>query len=63
MTFFRFTMSDIYVDPHPTGGGGRHKYCFTKYCFTAVGVSITPITKGPPAHIFFGWHVFCSPGH
>ena len=39
------------------------------YCFTAVGVgvhvhvSITPITTGPPAQIFFGWHVFCSPGH
>ena len=34
------------------------------YCFTAVGVlvGVTPITKGPPAQIFFGWHVFCSPG-
>ena len=37
------------------------------YCFTAVGVrvrvSVTPNTKGPPAKIFFGWHVFCSLGH
>ena len=35
------------------------------YCFTAVGlgVGVTPITKGPPAQICFGWHVFCSPGH
>ena len=35
------------------------------YCFTAVGVrvGVTPITKAPPAQIFFGWHVFCSPGH
>ena len=43
------------------------------YCFTAVGVGVlvgvhigvgvTPNTKGPPAQIFFGWHVFCSPGH
>ena len=33
------------------------------YCFTAVGVGVligvTPITKGPPAQIFFGWHVAC----
>ena len=30
------------------------------YCFTAVGVrvGITPITKGPPAQIFWGWDVF-----
>ena len=41
------------------------------YCFTAVGVGVgvlvgvgvTSITKAPPAQIFFGWHVFCSPGH
>ena len=53
----------IYVDP-PVGWGST-------YCFTAVGVrvlvgvrvGITPITKAPPAQIFFGWHVFCSPGH
>ena len=32
------------------------------YCFTAVGVGVTPITKAPPAQIFFGLHVFCSPG-
>ena len=28
-----------------------------------VGVDITPITKAPPAQIFFRRHVFCSPGH
>ena len=47
------------------------------YCFTdvrvgvsvgvgvgvSVGVGVTPITKGTPAQIFFGRHVFCSPGH
>ena len=50
-----------YVDP-PVGWGST-------YCFTAVGVGVrvlvgvTPITKAPPAQIFFGWHVFCSPGH
>ena len=43
------------------------------YCFTDVGVlvrvlvlvlvSVTPITKGTPAQIFFGRHVFCSTGH
>ena len=38
------------------------------YCFTAVGVGVhavvrvTPITKGSPAQMFFGWHVLCSPG-
>ena len=32
------------------------------YCFTAVCVGVTPITKAPPAQIFFEWHVFCSPG-
>ena len=48
-----------YVDP-PVGWGST-------YCFTAVGVlvgvSVTPITKAPPAQIFLGWHVFSSPGH
>ena len=50
-----------YVDP-PVGWGST-------YCFTAVGVGVlvgvgvTSITKAPPAKIFFGWHVFCSPGH
>ena len=56
-----------YVDP-PVGWG-------LTYCFTAVGVcvgvsigvrvliGVTPITKAPPAQMFFGWHVFCSPGH
>ena len=51
----------IYVDP-PVGWGST-------YCFTAVGVGVlvgvgvTSITKAPPAQIFLGWHVFCSPGH
>ena len=50
-----------YVDP-PVGWGMT--YCFTAVCVrVGVGVSVTPITKGPPAQIFFGWHVFCSPGH
>ena len=50
-----------YVDP-PVG-------CWSTYCFTdfgvgvGVGVGVTPITKAPPAQIFFGRHVFCSPGH
>ena len=50
---------NYYVDP-PVGWGST-------YCFTAVGVGVgvgvTSITKAPPAQIFFGWHVFCSPGH
>ena len=29
----------------------------------SVGVHVTPITKGTPAKIFFGRHVFCSPWH
>ena len=37
--------------PPPVGWGST-------YCFTAVGVGVTPITKAPPAQIFFGWHVF-----
>ena len=30
------------------------------YCFTAVDVLLdfAPITNGPRAQIFFGWHVF-----
>ena len=52
-------MKIFYVDP-PVGWGST-------YCFTAVGVGVlvgvTSITKAPPAQIFFGWHVFCSPGH
>ena len=50
----------FYVYP-PVGWG-------LTYCFTDVGVlvgvhvSVTPITKGTPAH-FFWRHVFCSLGH
>ena len=33
------------------------------YCFTDVGVGVTPITKGTPAQIFFGRIVFCSLVH
>ena len=49
-------------DNPPVGWGST-------YCFNAVGVGVgvlvgvTPITKAPPAQIFLGWHVFCSPGH
>ena len=49
--------------PPPRRVGG------STYCFTAVDVRVrvrvrvTPITKAPPAQMFFGWHVFCSPGH
>ena len=63
---FNVTLLSFYVDPHPppppVGWGST-------YCFTAVGVGVlvgvgvTPITKAPPAQIFLGWHVFCSPGH
>ena len=42
----------------PVGWGST--YCFTDF---GVGVGVTPITKAPPAQIFFGRHVFCSPGH
>ena len=55
----------IYVDP-PVGWGST--YCFTAVgvgvgVLVGVGVGVTSITKAPPAQIFFGWHVFCSPGH
>ena len=43
----------------PVGWGST--YCFTNVS-VGVGVHITPITKGTPAQIFFGRHVFCSPG-
>ena len=52
----------IIMSTPPVGWGST-------YCFTAVGVGVgvlvgvTSITKVPPAQIFFGWHVFCSPGH
>ena len=54
-----------YVDP-PVGWGST--YCFTDVGVrvrvrVGVGVGVTPITKAPPAQIFFGRHVFCSPGH
>ena len=48
-----------YVDP-PVGWGST--YCFTNVR-VGVSVHVTPITKGNPAQIFFGRHVFCSPGH
>ena len=51
--------SSYYVDP-PVGWGST--YCFTDFG-VGVGVGVTPITKAPPAQIFFGRHVFCSPGH
>ena len=46
----------------PVGWGST--YCFTDVSVgVRVGVCVTPITKGTPAQIFFGRHVFCSPGH
>ena len=39
--------------------GWRSTCCFTD---VSVCVGVTPITKGPPAQISFGWHVFCSTG-
>ena len=62
---------DNYVDP-PVGWGST--YCFTDVRVgvgvgvgvsvgVGVGVHVTPITKRTPAQIFFGRHVFCSPGH
>ena len=48
----------------PVGWGST--YFFTAVGFgvlVGVGVGVTPITKAPPAQIFFGWHDFCSPGH
>ena len=53
----------FYVDP-PVGWGST--YCFTDVRVgvgVGVGVHVTPITKRTPAQIFFGRHVFCSPGH
>ena len=44
------------------GRGGGSTYCFTEVG-VGVGVNVTPITKGTPAKIFFGRHVFCSLGH
>ena len=46
----------------PVGWGST--YCFTDVGVgVGVGVGVTPITEAPPAQIFFGRHVFCSPGH
>ena len=49
---------DFIIMSNPVGWGST--YCFTD---VGVGVGATPITKAPPAQIFFGRHVFCSPGH
>ena len=65
------TLFAYYVDP-PVGWGST--YCFTDVRVSVgvgvgvsvgvgVGVHVTPITKRTPAQIFFGRHVFCSPGH
>ena len=54
-----------YVDPPVRVGSifGLQTSCVgVGICF-GVGVSVTPITKGTPAQIFLGRHVFCSPGH
>ena len=39
----------------PPGGWG------SKYCFTAVGVGVTPITKAPLLKFFLGGIFFTSP--
>ena len=51
-----------YVDPPPPPPTVEW---YSTYLFTAVlvHVRVTPMTKGPPAQIFWRWHVFCSPGH
>ena len=62
----KFSASIHYVDP-PVGWGST--YCFTDVRVgvgvgvsvgvgVGVGVHVTPITKGTPAQIFFGRHVF-----
>ena len=60
----------LYLCRPPVGWGST--YCFTDVRVgvsvgvgvgVSVGVGVTPITKGTPAQIFFGRHVFCSPGH
>ena len=44
--------------------GCRSTYYFTDVRVSVgVGVHVTQITKRTPAQIFFGRHVFCSPGH
>ena len=52
--------------PHPTRATPPVGWGST-YCFTDVGVlvraSVTPITKGTPAQMFFGRHAFCFLGH
>ena len=56
---FTFATNPLFTNVNPPVGWG------STYCFTAVGIGvfvgvrITPITKGPPAQIFLGWHVFC----
>ena len=54
----RASYQELLCRPPPVGWGST--YCFTDF---GVGVGVTPITKAPPAQIFFGRHVFCSPGH
>ena len=50
----------------PPRVGWGSTYCFTDVGVgvgVGVGVHVTPITKGTPAQIFLGRHIFCSPGH
>ena len=47
----------FYVDPPPVGWGLT--YCFTDVSvLVGVHVSVTPITKGTPAHFFLGGMFF-----
>ena len=57
--FSCITRKDLQASPlsslcRPPRRGGS-TYCFTD---VGVGVGVTPITKAPPAQIFFGRHVF-----
>ena len=49
------TLNYVDTPPPPVGWGST-------YCFTAVGIRVgvgfTPITKGPPAKIFWGGMFF-----
>ena len=51
LRYWSLNCSGHYVDPPPHRVGST-------YCFAAVSVSITPITKGTPAQIFLGGMFF-----
>ena len=55
-----FSFCSEFLCRPPVGWGST--YCFTDVS-VGVGVHVTPIIKGTNAQIFFGRHIFCSPGH